>query len=358
LTRHNFQIDYFIHNDSEGDIIEAWPGDELYGGEFRFNKNLKEDWLGLSWAYPINDIWSVGVTNFVTIRNQDEFLSTELQVYSPINELAMLHRTREIGYNAYGLLWKFAMAYKKKNLTAGITVTTPKINLTGKGETYYRDFYSGPKGVGDGKLKDVYVSNYQDKLDARHNTPLAIGFGAGFTMKKNKLHVSGEWHHNVSTYENVSSDYFLGQSNGEELQLKMIERLNSVINFGIGYEYFISAKYSLFGSFATDFSAVDPAFYQYQSDSQISYGSTVQADMYHFGGGILLDTKWLEVTAGASYAFANQKVGRPFQFPETEADLSGPTEESNMNIKRWKFILGFSLPFFKKNKILQFEQQS
>jgi len=356
LTRNTLKANYFIHNDDVGNIIDAWPGEETYGGQFRFQKGLKDDWFGLTWAYNLNSTWSVGITNFVSVRHQNELLATELQAYSAINELAFLHNTRSIDYTSFGLLWKISLAFEVNNLSAGLTITTPKVNLFGKGSTYYQDFYNGPDDANNNGLDKIYVSNYQDKLPAKHHSPWAIGFGAGYKIGKSKFHFSGEWYQSVSKYELMSSDPFEGQSDQKMYEVKLIDQLDAVFNAGVGYEYNVNNKYAFFGSFATDFSAVHPAVKQYIVTKETAYASMIQANMYHVGGGILLDIKWLEITAGLSHAFANQDIDRPFQFPEEEGDFAKePEGQSKMKIGRWKFVLGFSVPFFKKNKILEYD---
>jgi len=267
-----------------------------------------------------------------------------------------LHNTRSIDFKTIGLLWKIAFAFSRKNITAGLTITTPKINLSGNGSTYYQEFYNGPERIDGTSLSKIYVSNYQDNLPAHQRYPWAIGVGVGIKRGKSKWHLSGEWFSKVSEYQLLNSEPFLGQSNQQDYEIKMIDKRDPVFNAGIGYEYNFNSKYAFFGSFATDFSAVDPAIRQYIVSSEVAYASMIQANMYHLGGGFLLNVKWLEITAGVSHAFAKQEIDRPFQFPEDNEDFAtGPVDKSNMYIGRWKFILGFSLPFMKRNKILEFD---
>lgn len=356
LTRYNFRANYFIQNDDVGDIIQSWPGDEIYGGQFSFQKELKEDWIGLTWAHALNDTWSIGVTNFVTIRNQNEFLGTKIQAFSSLNELAILDRTRGIDFQNIGLLWKLALAFQKQKVSAGITITTPKINLTGKGSTLYQNFFTGATNGIEENLKDEYISYYQNHLKTKNRTPWAIGFGTGISFEKSKIHLSGEFYGKVKEYDIISSDPFIGQSSQKNMQIKMLDALNPVFNVGLGYEYTLNSKFSLFSSCTTDFSAVEPQINQYIVSSEIAYSSMIQANMYHVGGGFLINTSWLETTIGATYGFANQNINRPFQFPENEDDLiTIQEEESKMFIGRWRFVLGFSFPFFQNNKLIEFE---
>jgi hypothetical protein len=355
LIRHHFSANYFVYQDDIRDIIDMWPGDEMFGGQLGFQKDLKEEWMGLSWAYPFSNTWSVGVSNFVAIRNQNEFIGRELQVYSAINELAMLEKTHKIGYNSLGLLWKISLAYDSPGFTAGLTITTPKIHLKGKGNTLYRDFYSGPKAVGDGKLKDTFISDQQSELDAVHKSPLAIGIGAGINFKKSKLHLSGEWFSSVAPYDNIAADPFIGQSNQLVYAFKMVEELNSVVNVGLGYEYHISDKYSVFSSIATDFSAVQPDVNHYPDNEEIAHGSLIKADIYHLGSGILIKAGVFEISTGATYAFANQVIDRPFNFPDEEGAITGDPGESELHMAGWKFILGFSFHLGNTGKKIEYK---
>jgi long-subunit fatty acid transport protein len=351
LTRNHLNVNYFIQNNDFGDIIVDWPGEEYYGGQFRFQKELKEDWLGFTWAYKINESWSVGITNFVTLRHQNEFLSTEIQAYSPGDEIAVFNQSRNIDLTNIGLLWKIAFSYELRNLALGLTITSPKISLRGSGSVFYQDIYNGPAGSEINGRNKAYVSNYQENLNSKHRSPLSVGFGLGFTMGKSTIHFSSEWFAAVEEYQMLSSETFEGQSSKEIYEIKMIDMLNGVINTGFGYQYNLNERYTLYGSFTTDFSAVASATPRYLKDPEMAYGSMVQADIYHVGGGILIAKKWLEITAGLSHAFASQNIKRPFEFPENEFETLS-TEEVRMKFSRWKFVLGFSLPFYKRKEML------
>lgn len=349
LPRFNFGADFFVHTETLGDIVELWPGEELYSGQFHFDKELKEDWLGLSWAHALNENWSIGISNFVALRHQAEKLETELQILSEDNEVAMLRTSREMGYKSTGILWKLAWAFEKNNFSTGMAITTPKVSIGGNGSTGLQEFYSGPKGVGGGKLKDVFIDDFQDNLSARHRSPWAIGWGAGYRIGKSQIHLSAEWFSGVQRYTLVQSDSFIGESNGRTYLVQMVDELNPVINFGAGFESWLSPTFSAFASFATDYSAVMPNTYQYIENSAEANGSMIQADMFHLGGGVIANTRWFELTAGIAYAYAHQAIKRPFQFPEDEGDLvAHPENDATIQLRRYKFILGFSLPLTKK----------
>ena len=64
LTRNQSDLQNFIRVESDGEVIENIPGDELFSGTVRINSNFKEEWMGFSIAYPIGEHFSVGLTNF------------------------------------------------------------------------------------------------------------------------------------------------------------------------------------------------------------------------------------------------------------------------------------------------------
>jgi len=107
----------------------------------------------------------------------------------------------------------------------------------------------------------------------------------------------------------------------------------------------LNEKTSLYGSFATDFSAVKSDFTRFIELANETNNATIQADIYNFGGGFVLESKWGELTLGATYGFANQNVKRVVDLPDDGDDEILDSGESNVKFGRWRFLIGFSFPF-------------
>jgi hypothetical protein len=350
LTRQRNEVDFFVRVEDEGDIIESMPGNEIFNGSLRYRTKFTEEWLGLTWSYPLNDKLSIGLSNFISVVSKSNGLYLNMNTLGEENNVATLNMNREYSYNNYGLIWKAGLAYKMSRLNFGVTITTPRINIYGKGSTLYENFLSGVDTTGNGQNDDVFVYDLQKDLEVTYRHPWAVGMGIGVQFKKAILHLSAEWFDKVPRYTIIETEPFVGQSTGDTLKFSLVEELNWVINFGLGLEYYLSEKVSLFASGATDFSAVTSNTNSFaEFENQVS-NSVIEADFLQFGGGISIETRKVDITVGATYSGADEQFDRPIDFPSAEDNIGvfDSGETSRIRMRQWKFIIGFSFPFADK----------
>jgi hypothetical protein len=62
IQRQLFDLDFDYRTEITGDVIEAYPGEELLGSSIRFYQNVNEQWYSISWAYPFSKKLSIGIT--------------------------------------------------------------------------------------------------------------------------------------------------------------------------------------------------------------------------------------------------------------------------------------------------------
>jgi len=141
---------------------------------------------------------------------------------------------------------------------------------------------------------------------------------------------------------------FIGQSSGEVISNSLVEELNSVVNFGLGLEYNFKGELSVYLSFATDFSAVPEDINRFLSLETETNNSTFQADIYHYGGGVVFNFKRMEFTVGTTLAHSKQEITRIIEVPTDDGGSKNVENISTMKLNQMRFILGFSLPFAKE----------
>ncbi len=73
----NFAIDEF------GDYVDNLPGDEFFSGELNTTNKVSDEWMGLSWSYPINENLSIGASGFYSNFDRNAGIKLQLQAYSP-----------------------------------------------------------------------------------------------------------------------------------------------------------------------------------------------------------------------------------------------------------------------------------
>ena len=351
LTRQRTQADFFTRVEKEGDIIEAIPGTEIFNGKLSYDTDFREEWIGLTWSPPMGKKLSFGLSNFITSVNKSVSLGLGMNALDENNHVASLNIDRRYSYGTDGLIWKMGLAWDLHPIRLGMTVTTPKVKIRGKGSVLNEAYLMGVDTTGDGSNDDIYLFNIQEDLKSAFHSPWAIGLGVGYHFKKAIIHFSAEWFGKVALYNIIETAPFIVQSSGEELRFKLMDKLDPVLNFGIGIELNLSEKSSFYSSFATNYSGVTSNLVRFAENEPDAFNSTFSADFYKFGGGFVINSRWAEVTLGATFTGASQEFNRPINFPDEGDDPifeSGAT--STLRFTQWRIILGFSFPFAEKMK--------
>ena len=346
LSRSNFSTDFNFAIEDFGDYVDAFPGDEHYSGELEATNQVKDEWIGLSWSFPFSEKFSVGASAFYSALDRNALLKLQLQAYSSSSTTGMYIEKRGYTYKSGSMLAKLGLSWKFEKATFGLTLTTPKLQISGSGTSSYETFLAGIDTTGDGNTNDIYIINNQEDLDSKHNSPLSIGVGAGFQIgKKSILHLSSEWFSAIPQYTILKSAPFDAQSTGETLQTEVVETLGSVLNAGLGLEFFVNDNLSLFGSFATDFSALDTDPSRLTELSGMINNTSFRADIWHLGFGTDIKTKFADLTIGATYANAQESLDRDITIDDGQDPV---TQSGKIYYGKWRFILGFSFPFLDK----------
>ena len=167
-------------------------------------------------------------------------------------------------------------------------------------------------------------------------------------VKRSKIHISSEWFSGLPKYTIMEAADHYSQSSGDTIQFKLVDKLNSVTNIGLGVELYISEKVSAYLSTSTDYSAVTSDLSRFTKNLPETYNSILKADFYHFGGGVVLHFKGADITLGATYTGANQEFNRPVNFPEDAGDeIFSQDDKAQLEWDRIRFVFSFSLPFLK-----------
>ena len=355
ISRHRSENDFFVRTEIVGDVVPSIPGDELFSGTIRVAGKVKEEWIGLSWAYPFSDHFNVGASGFWASRSQSALFNLQLQALAfNDSSVAMLIRDRELSFKTNALVWKMGLSWDYENMSFGLTITAPKIRLNGDGNYLYEDYLIGVDTTGNGIPDDHYTSNVQDGLSADHRSPWAIGAGAGFRIGKKKrtmIHLSAEWYNKLDLYTLMESEVFSSQTTGAEINNKLVDELNHVINFGVGLELFLSEKLSNFYSYSTNFSAVNTDVSRFASLGETTNNTVIKADFNNFAAGFSFSANKVEINLGSSYSFGKQTISRPVDFPDDSTDQDPIFDSGNVSrlrIDRWRFFIGITIPFVDK----------
>jgi len=348
LQRFNSDNSFTFKEEVEDEIFADSPGEEYFNADLAIVNNLKEQWTGLSWSYPINEKFSIGASTFLSVINQGKGNFIDLQVLTSNNETAIYRFNKSFSLTHYNLIFKAGLSYKIKEATVGVTFLVPPVKLSGDGSYQYEEFLAGVEGITESP--DVYATSFQDNLNTNFKSPMAIGAGITLPWKRSFIHLSGEYYGKVNEYEIISATPHSVQSNSDSVRLfTLVDNLKSVVNYGIGLEIYVSPKVFAYSSFSVDHSAAGGNLSSFASLEAKVTSSSITADYYHFGGGVVLTLKGADITVGGTYTGSKQKFDRPFNFPDDNDDkFFNSGEQATLRWNRWRFVFSFSLPFLKE----------
>jgi hypothetical protein len=306
--------------------------------EILYEGDSDELWGGITWSYPFKGEYElgIGITNYVAVRNYRTRNSVNIQVVDTSDNVGILSGMTEYDYYNLRLLWKAGIGFTFESVKFGLTLTTPSINLFGSGETDINLNSSGIDADGDLLPDEFLISNFQKDLNSIYKSSIAIGFGAYYKFSDFKMHFAAEYYSKVDKFNVLTSNEFQSQTGGINLTNNLSHALSSVLNIGLGFEYYLSAKVTAYGGFVTDFSALN-------STAKTNH-SISSWNIYHVTGGGSLSFEKLEVTFGLSLGIASDELSVPLAPLSPSDDVNFIFEQQNAKFSsvRVKFILGLT----------------
>lgn len=333
LTRYKFEADLRAAGSGTRDVIGD-PTVEDFFVELQATTKLNESWGGITWSAPLGPRLGFGVTGFVTIRSQKGRTTLNGQAFEPVATAGAISLYDEgFTYYHYGLLGKLGVTYDWMGVSFGLTATTPRLGILGKGETVLNSVVAGQDPDGDGTNDLFWIGNVQDDLPVTYKSPWSVAGGASYTIGKTGIHGSLEWYDKVPPYNVLASEPFLSRSTGDTLRLEVTQALNSVVNFGIGVEHAFTPGFSLSASFRSDNSAIrESGRTEVSAASWNIYFVTVGSN-FTLGGGSL--------TLGVAYGFGNQSTDQIFEDLDDEI-LEPLPADAQVEYRSLRLILAFA----------------
>jgi hypothetical protein len=326
---------------TSGDAIPDYPGEESIIGSFHLIEDLSEPWWGLTWAYKFNDTIGVGISNYFTFRSHRASYQGSGQVLTSEGDLAMIVDAISYDYQNYRLLWKMGLALDFDSIHLGFTLTTPSIELYGKGSANLNRTITGWDLDDDGVNDNVLTADYQDGVDSNFPTPIALGVGTKITLSSKEIgtlnfYASAEWYAGIDKFDVVKTEEFVGQSDGETYRNEITHELDDVLNFGLGIEHIFNKNITLYGSIRTDFSARKQG-----SDTTLS---VTDWDIYHIMAGTTFRIKNTEWTLGLGYSWGGSKKERSpsIDDPYEQYKISQLFQDVRFNYDSISVLFGFS----------------
>jgi hypothetical protein len=333
LTRYRFRAEVEGARIARGDFLPT-PGEEDFAGALAFSNEGSELWAGLTWSRGFGSQLGLGVTQYVSIRNQSQVDRIFAQALPDSGDMALVFDVDNFSSTVYSLLWKAGIGFDYQKLTAGITLTTPNVRLTGSGEAGLNTTIVEIDIDDDGIPDDAFETDVQTDVTANYKIPLSIGVGAALHLDQTRIHAAAEWFDGVDTYDVLELETFVSQATGETLQRSLRQKLDSVVNFALGVEHRFGESFVGYLSFTSDVSA-------FNAESDVS---ATGFDVYHATGGGTFKVGRSNLTLGISYAWGSEKILQRIDLnPGEEDPVIDPSDQVELDFSRATFIIGFSV---------------
>jgi long-subunit fatty acid transport protein len=340
ISRQRSNIGINISRELNKDNIFDNPEDvDRVVGDLLLNFNERDEWFGATWGMKIRDNLSIGVSGFVSVYNYSSVYDFRVGAVYQSEDVSFFNNEINFSQNSYGMFWKLGLAWNLNKINLGLNVDFPYLEVVKNGKFRYQRYLSGSAD----RLDEFAYYDFKD-LESNRKEPLGISFGAGIPWHKNKFHLKVDWHGNLSEYNRlVIPD---AEDGREGFAFK--ESLRSVINFGAGAEIYINDGLNLYGSFSTDFSPVEASanIFDLIPDESDARDANFDADYFHYGLGVEIKLKKLELILGTTYSSASGDFADPLDLPFEGLEPMESDDLSRIKITRWRFIVGLEIPIF------------
>ena len=342
LSRLRTEFDLTYFEEITDDLYPGIPGDETIGTSLRLKYRVKNQWYNVSWAYQFENGINIGVTMAGSRIKSERLNDLNLQALDVAGNVSTYRYNREFEFTQYGFFWKFGVSGQRQKLNWGATITTPFLKIAGNGDYYYQQFYS----TYEMQNEDYFATSRQEGIPARYKTPWSLGAGISHPFNDLTVHFSSEWFAGISTYNIMTAEDHYSQSHGDTISFALFDAPKSVVNFGLGLEYFLNDGLQLYARFNTDFSATDGNSTAFSETEQVVNQLAFGSNLYHYGGGVVLSFKTADITLGFTHTGSVQEFDTGVRLVDGSGNpVFSSTGSPQLKWSRWQLLVGFSFNF-------------
>lgn len=306
-----------------------------------FQNNLREEWYGITWAYPVNEKLGVGASLFGSIYTNRGGSNIDITAERQDGSTAGYSSTLNYNQRTYGLFLKMGLAWQVSNIKLGANLNLPFIPVETKASLQYQENL-----IGLGPGEDFFAYGDLDNLENKRRTATSISVGAGIPVGKSTIHLDGSWYSKVKPYQRIdlpAIDAALQGLDSEPFE----EEFRSVINFGAGADIYISPSVKFIMSFSSDFSATVSSVNLFDIINQSQGKVNLLNNFWHYGLGTDLSLKWGQIVLGATYSRTVSPFKEGVDIPDIILDDGALDFVTNITFERWRFIVGLEIPLFQ-----------
>ena len=290
-------------------VTRTLNGDEFFLGELQFERDIAERWAGAAVSWQLAEELSVGVSQFLTFRNESLSLGFKKDILSTQNPQNIINGWEsETDYKFSikgGLRTKFGLVWKPGDIAVGLTYTLP-LNFWMHSSARYR---IDDRKAREGQAVEV-ISNSRSIDINDYKTPASIGLGVSFIYGETQISISAEYFRPTDSYRLIydEDDPYDGQSSvGTTNTFEIRQNAQEVLNFAIGCQQPMANGRNWFYGFRTDLSP----------QSVLDLGEDISflaltPDIFHVSTGIESDVWNNSFSVGIDYGFGFKGGGQQF----------------------------------------------
>jgi hypothetical protein len=250
----------------------------------------------MTWSHSFNPHLGIGVSPYLAVRSQETVVTFMAEGQNSGGQSAILNMSRDFNYLHYRLLAKLGLSGIRDSLTYGVSLTTPSLGLFGGGATHNNTTLIDQTG----NVGSVVGASYQEDLKSEYRSPMGAAAGASFGFGSSRIHAAVEWFGEVPRYTVLPATAFtvntpLGDST---VTAEITDKLDAVVNYGVGLEHVFSPTLTGFASFHTDQSG--------RESGQGPGASLTSWDLSHITGGATVHAFRSDFAIGVTAAFGSQ----------------------------------------------------
>lgn len=354
LTTFGFFNNGFYHGRVRGQRYDVVPSQnekisEFYSFDIR--TVYKNDWFGGSLSYRLNENWGIGGGLFVNTINKS-FRQGATEVISVAGDPAGEKVIRSWGdtreFNAFspGILMNFGLSYRKGNHEWGLTLVTPRINLTGFAYSSVERFYQETDSAGNDRFSILSDAGFKSFFKRPVEVNVGYAYTRGFDMLRARVafHAGADAYANGRTGDEVIRTGVFNQP--DEFGFLPMEALLPVINVGLGYDVFVHERLSMLFGFRTDFTYFDDTGLTF-SDFSTRF---IRWNIFRASAGVQWAFKQFRFNSGIEYGFQfNQSASHLVDFGETDKPFTEIPRNSTATVSynQFKIFVGLDFRFLR-----------
>jgi len=327
LTRRSMDMQIQRRSTTGFDELAPIVNPIFAAGSIDITQNFNEGWYGMTWAHKLTPTLGVGVSPFLVVRSQHTRAAFFAEGMNGAGEAAVVSASRDFDFMHWGLLARVGLSGVRDSLTWGLTVTTPSLGITGSGNTAYNATLIDQTGT----IGNIIGADYEKERKVEYRTPVGAGAGASYGWGATRVHAAVDWNGEISKYTVIESEPFTvtTPAGDSTVQVVINDRLDAVLNWGVGLEHHFSPYLGGYLSYHTDQSG--------RNERDEIGASLTRWDLKHVAAGATWHVWRSDIAIGFNAAFGSQNTPVPPAPPETPAAPQLKTHELLLTgILGWK----------------------